>query len=73
VKKLVDEVECGSQEQSRGIEQVARSIAQMQTVTQTTAASAEQNAAASQELRTQSDTLREVVAQLDMMVGVSRG
>jgi methyl-accepting chemotaxis protein/methyl-accepting chemotaxis protein-1 (serine sensor receptor) len=71
VKTLVDEVECGSEEQSRGIEQVARSIVQMQTVTQTTAASAEENAAASEELRTQSETLREVVAQLDIMVGVS--
>lgn len=71
VKILVDEVESGSEGQSRGIDQVARSIAKMQAVTQKTAASAQQNAAASQDLREQSETMREMVAQLDIMVGVS--
>ena len=38
VKTLVDEVNLGSQEQARGIEQVGKAITQMEQVTQKTAA-----------------------------------
>jgi HPt (histidine-containing phosphotransfer) domain-containing protein len=41
VKVLVDEVDVGSQEQSRGIEQIATAVTQMEAVTQRSAASAE--------------------------------
>ena len=68
-KTLVDEVSLGSEEQSRGIEQVAKAILQMETVTQTTAANAEESASASQELSAQSDTLRAIVSRLQSMVG----
>jgi methyl-accepting chemotaxis protein len=47
VKVLVDEVDVGSQEQSRGIEQIVSAVTQMETVTQRSAASAEESAAAS--------------------------
>lgn len=56
-------------EQIRGIEQVAKAIVQMEKVTQTTAANAEESASASQELSAQSDTLRAIVSRLQSMVG----
>jgi len=69
IKTLVDEVSLGSQEQARGIEQVAKTVAQMEQVTQKTAASAEESASAAQELTAQSQTLKDVVAQLTALVG----
>jgi len=69
VKVLVDEVNQGSQEQTRGIEQVAKAVLQMQQVTQTTAAGAEESAAAAEELNAQSEALKAVVARLSAMVG----
>lgn len=39
-KDLVEQVNCGNQEQAQGIEQIARTVTQMEQVTQTTAASA---------------------------------
>jgi methyl-accepting chemotaxis protein len=48
VKSLVDQVNLGSQEQVRGIEQIGQAISQMDQVTQTTAAQAEEGAAAAQ-------------------------
>jgi len=69
VKMLVDEVSLGSQEQSRGIEQVAKAITQMQQVTHSSAAGAEQGAAAAEELTAQSASLKTVVDRLAQMVG----
>lgn len=69
VKTLVDEVNLGSQEQSRGIEQVGRAISQMERVTQQAASNAEQSAAAAERLTMQSDTLKAVVARLAAMLG----
>jgi methyl-accepting chemotaxis protein/methyl-accepting chemotaxis protein-1 (serine sensor receptor) len=69
VKTLVDEVSLGSQEQTRGIEQVAKALTQMEQVTQQSAAHAEESAAAAEELTAQASTLMEVVHQLSAMVG----
>ena len=69
VKTLVDEVSLGSQEQTRGIEQVAKALTQMEQVTQQSAANAEESAAAAEELTAQASTLMEVVRQLSAMVG----
>jgi methyl-accepting chemotaxis protein len=69
VKRLVDDVNHGSQEQAQGTEQVARSIADMQQVTQRTAATAEESASAAEELTGQSEMLREIVARLNALVG----
>ena len=68
VKTLVDEVDLGSQEQARGIQQVGRGIIEMEQVTRSTAASAEQSAAAAQELSAESEMLKDIVAQLSAMV-----
>ncbi|HXS76223.1 MAG TPA: methyl-accepting chemotaxis protein [Terracidiphilus sp.] len=69
VKTLVDEVSLGSQEQTRGIEQIAKALTQMEQVTQQSAANAEESAAAAEELTAQASTLMEVVQQLSAMVG----
>ena len=69
VKTLVDEVNLGSQEQARGIEQIGKAITQMEQVTQKTAANAEESASAAEELTAQSQTLKDIVERLSAMVG----
>jgi len=69
VKMLVDEVNLGSQEQARGIEQISKAIAQMDQVTQGTAATAQQSASASEELSAQAEALNHIVVQLRGLVG----
>jgi Methyl-accepting chemotaxis protein (MCP) signalling domain len=54
IKHLIDEIKVGSREQSEGMHQVSNAIQQMEKVTQT-------NAAAAEELSSQSQTIREVV------------
>jgi hypothetical protein len=70
VESLMEEIRQGSEEQSRGIEQVGQALTRMQQVTQNTAAGAEESAAAGQELTTQSESLKTTVHQLAAMVGV---
>jgi len=69
VKTLVDEVNLGSEEQARGIEQIGKAVTQMEQVTQKTAANAEESASAAEELNAQSETLKEIVDRLLAMVG----
>ena len=69
VKSLVDEVNMGSQEQARGMEQIARAIAQMEQVTQRTAASAEESASAGTDLNSHANALRALVHEMRVMVG----
>jgi len=68
IKRLVDEVHVGSQEQARGLDQIGKAIAQMQGVGQTTAATAEECAAAAEELTAQSATLNDVGRRLQALV-----
>jgi methyl-accepting chemotaxis protein/methyl-accepting chemotaxis protein-1 (serine sensor receptor) len=70
---LVDEVSASSVEQSRGIDEIARAVAQMQQVTQTTAAVAEESAAAAQQLDAQAETLWDIVERLKSLVGQAGG
>ena len=72
VKSLVDQITVASTEQTRGITQIARSIAQMEQVTQASAATAEESAAAAQQLTAQSDLLNEIVTSLSLVVGGAR-
>lgn len=69
VKSLVDEVSLGSQEQSRGMDQISRAAIQMQSVTQNNAAAAEQSASAGTELNAHADALRTLVLEMREMVG----
>lgn len=71
VKVLVDDVNLGSQEQTRGMDEVAKAITEMQEVTQRTAANAEESAAAATELLAQSERLKETVSGLAALVGTA--
>ena len=53
MKVLVDEIYLGSPEQAKGLSQITNSITQMEQVTQSTAASSEESAAAAEELTAQ--------------------
>jgi methyl-accepting chemotaxis protein len=64
VKTLVEEINEGSEEQTRGIEQINHAMSQMETFTQTNAASSEEGAAAAEQLQSQAATLREIVYHL---------
>ncbi|MGD0298772.1 MAG: methyl-accepting chemotaxis protein [Bryobacteraceae bacterium] len=69
VKTLVDEVNMGSQEQAHGIDQISKAVAQMDQVTQGTAARAEESASASEELSAQAQALNHIVSELGTLVG----
>jgi len=71
VDSLVAEVASASGEQSRGIEQINGAIGQLDKVTQSNAASAEETASASEELNAQSEELRQSALQLAALVGLS--
>ncbi len=68
VRGLVTEVSEASHQQAQGIDQVSQSVAQMEKVTQTTAANAEESAAASEELNAQAGKTMTEVARLERMV-----
>jgi methyl-accepting chemotaxis protein/methyl-accepting chemotaxis protein-1 (serine sensor receptor) len=69
LKKLVHDVSSGSREQCQGIDQIAKTIAQMEKVTAATASGSEESAAASEQLRAQAKALHGVVSALIRMVG----
>jgi methyl-accepting chemotaxis protein len=69
VKELVDQINVASNEQTRGINQIARAISEMEEVTQASAASADQSSAAAQELTAQSSRLSEIVDSLTLVIG----
>jgi methyl-accepting chemotaxis protein/methyl-accepting chemotaxis protein-1 (serine sensor receptor) len=69
IKILAGEVHVGSQEQARGIEQIAKAVTQMQRVTQSTAASAEQSASAGEEMSAQASGLNNAAKLLQELIG----
>lgn len=73
VDDLVGEIAGASREQSTGTGQVNQAVTQMDKITQANAANAEESAAAAEELSAQATTLRQVVEELEELVGVSSG
>jgi methyl-accepting chemotaxis protein len=71
VDELVGEIATASLEQNRGIEQVNTAVTQMDKVTQGTASHSEETAAAAEELNAQSVALKEAVARLQQLSGVT--
>ncbi len=69
VDELAAEVAGASREQTQGITQINSAVSQMDKVTQSNAASAEESAAAAQELHSQTDALDSVVTNLEQLVG----
>jgi len=73
VDELVAEVAGASREQTQGITQINTAVGQMDKVTQGNAASAEESAAAAQELNGQAETMKSSVAELlELVSGASR-
>jgi methyl-accepting chemotaxis protein len=70
VKTLVDNVDGASQQQARGIEQIAAAAGQMEQVTQKSAASAERTASAGEQLATHAESLTALVHKLRELSGV---
>ena len=69
IKTLVENIGGSSSEQLAGVQQIAQAISRMEQTTQTSAANAEESAAAAQQLHAQSDALRLLAARLGKMVG----
>jgi methyl-accepting chemotaxis protein len=68
---LVGEIAAASQEQSQGIDQVNTAVNQMDKVTQSNAANAEESASASEELSAQAEQMNGIVEELSALVGGS--
>ncbi len=66
--ELVGEIAAASNEQAQGVEQVNKAITQMDQVTQSNAASAEESASASMELKTQAGNLDLIVRNLARII-----
>jgi len=69
VDELVTEVSGASREQTDGIAQINVAVSQMDKVTQSNAATAEESAAAAQELNAQADVMKQSVGELLQLVG----
>ena len=69
VDELAAEVAGASREQTEGIVQINTAVGQMDKVTQSNAASAEESAAAAQELNAQAELMKQSVAELLRLVG----
>jgi methyl-accepting chemotaxis protein len=69
VDELAAEVAGASREQTEGITQINTAVGQMDKVTQSNAASAEESAAAAQELNAQAEIMKQSVAELLRLVG----
>jgi hypothetical protein len=68
VKELVDQINVGSAEQTRGISQIARAISEMEKVTQASTSNAESGAAVAEVLNSESNSLNEIVRILSNVV-----
>jgi methyl-accepting chemotaxis protein len=71
VGELVGEIAAASQEQSQGIDQINKAVAEMDKVTQSTAASAEESASASEEMNAQAEQMKQVAYTLATIIGGS--
>jgi len=72
VDELASEVANASREQTQGITQINTAVGQMDKVTQANAASAEESAAAAEELNAQAAVMRQAVGELVRLVGGSQ-
>jgi len=68
VDDLVAEIAIASKEQSQGITQVNTAVAQMDKVTQSNAANAEETASASEQLNAQAAGLKEAITELNALM-----
>jgi methyl-accepting chemotaxis protein len=66
---LVDEIAAASNEQAEGTNQTNRAVGEMDKLTQQNSANSEESAASAEELRSQTDILEKMVADLTNIVG----
>ena len=66
---LVADIANAASEQAQGIQQVNNAMGQMDKVTQSNAASAEESASAAEELDSQAETMKDLVGELRKLVG----
>ncbi|MDQ5988439.1 MAG: hypothetical protein CSYNP_04199 [Syntrophus sp. SKADARSKE-3] len=68
---LIDEIAVASDEQAQGIGQINSAVQEIDKVTQQAAANAEESASASEEMNGQAEKLKEVMAELHVMINGS--
>ena len=68
----VEQIAVAAEEQVRGIEQINTAISSMEKNTQQTAAAAEEGAAASAELKAQTESIQASVSDLQQLLGTSK-
>jgi methyl-accepting chemotaxis protein len=68
---LIGEITAASNEQSQGIEQINKAVAEMDKVVQGNASIAEESAAATEEMNAQADQMKDYVAELAAFLGGS--
>lgn len=73
IAQLVDDIATASQEQANGIEQLNKAVADMDKVTQQTAANAEESASAAEEMNGQAAQMRGYIDDLASVIGGSKG
>ena len=66
--QIIHEVNSGSQEQAKGIEQVSKAMVDLEQLTQSTAAHSEEGAAAAEQLSAQAGALQTTINDLETMV-----
>ncbi len=69
VNQLVSEIAAASKEQSVGIDQINKTVTEMDRVTQANAATAEESASSSEELNAQSASMRATVLDMASLIG----
>ncbi len=69
VGELVAEIAAASKEQAQGIQQVNTAVSQMEKVTQSNAANAEESASAAEELSAQAEQMKTIIEKLISMAG----
>lgn len=70
IARLVKEATGSRQSEKETLDRIAQAISQVDSLTQHTAASAEQGASAASELNAQSESLQDLVGTLEQMVGI---
>lgn len=71
VGELIAEIAAASREQAQGIDQINNAVAEMDKVTQSAAASAEESASASEEMNAQAEQMKQVADTLVQIIGGS--
>ncbi|MBA4391995.1 MAG: chemotaxis protein [Desulfobacca sp.] len=69
IAELVGEIAAASNEQSQGIEQINKAVAEMDRVVQQNAANAEESASASEEMNAQAEQMKDFVKDLAAIIG----